>query len=63
MLQDIEKRQTYERMNITGIRGITEAQREALKALGAIEMQERQAEHTLLHEHRPFLDLPLGMGE
>jgi len=27
----------YERMNITGITGLTEAQKSALKALGAVE--------------------------
>jgi WD40 repeat protein len=29
---------SYAGMNISGVRGITEAQREALKALGAVEM-------------------------
>jgi WD40 repeat protein len=36
-LQTLRRDRPYERLNITGIRGLTEAQRTALSALGAIE--------------------------
>ncbi len=37
-LQTIRRDRPYERMNITGIRGLTAAQRTALLALGAVEI-------------------------
>ena len=36
-LQTLRRDRPYERLNITGIRGVTEAQKETLRALGAIE--------------------------
>jgi WD40 repeat protein len=36
-LQTLRRNRPYERLNITGIRGITEEQKAALRALGAIE--------------------------
>ena len=42
-LQTLRRDHPYERMNITGIRGLTAAQRTALLALGAVERQERSA--------------------
>jgi WD40 repeat protein len=39
-LQTLRRDRPYERLNITGIRGVTEAQRSALLALGAVENAE-----------------------
>jgi hypothetical protein len=36
-LQTLRRDRPYERLNITGIRGVTEAQKATLRALGAIE--------------------------
>jgi WD40 repeat protein len=36
-LQTLRRDRPYERVNITGIKGLTEAQRTALRALGAVE--------------------------
>ena len=36
-LQTLRRDRPYERLNITGIRGLTEAQKASLRALGAIE--------------------------
>ncbi len=36
-LQTLRRDRPYERLNITGIRGVTEAQKASLRALGAIE--------------------------
>ena len=36
-LQTLRRDRPYERLNITGIRGLTEAQKATLRALGAIE--------------------------
>ena len=36
-LQTLRQDRLYERLNITGIRGLTEAQRASLRALGAFE--------------------------
>jgi hypothetical protein len=36
-LQTVRRDRTYERLNITGVRGLTQAQRTTLGALGAIE--------------------------
>jgi WD40 repeat protein len=36
-LQTLRSDRPYERMNITGITGVTAAQKQALKALGAVE--------------------------
>ena len=36
-LQTLRRDRPYERLNITGIRGLTEAQKTSLRALGAIE--------------------------
>ena len=36
-LQTLRRERPYERLNITGIRGITEAQKATLRALGAVE--------------------------
>ena len=36
-LRTLRRDRPYERLNITGIRGVTEAQKTALRALGAIE--------------------------
>ena len=36
-LQTLRHKRPYERLNITGIRGLTEAQKSSLQALGAIE--------------------------
>lgn len=36
-LQTLRRDRPYERLNITGIRGLTEAQKEMLRALGAVE--------------------------
>jgi len=36
-LQTLRKDRPYERLNITGIRGLTEAQKTSLRALGAFE--------------------------
>jgi WD40 repeat protein len=40
-LRVLQADRVYERMDITGVTGITEAQRESLRALGAIEREER----------------------
>ena len=37
LLQTLRRDRLYERLNITGIRGLTEAQRASLRALGAFE--------------------------
>lgn len=37
-LKTLRSDRPYERMNITGVTGLTEAQKGALKALGAVEM-------------------------
>ncbi len=37
-LQTLRRDRPYERLNITGIRGLTELQKEALRALGAFEV-------------------------
>ncbi len=37
LLQTLRRERPYERLNITGTRGLTEAQRATLQALGAIE--------------------------
>jgi len=39
-LKTISKEKPYERMNIVGVTGLTEAQKAALRALGAIENEE-----------------------
>jgi WD40 repeat protein len=36
-LQTLRRDRPYERLNITGIRGLTEAQQASLRALGAVE--------------------------
>ena len=36
-LRTLRRDRPYERLNITGIRGLTEAQKDSLQALGAIE--------------------------
>ena len=36
-LQTLRRDRPYERLNITGIKGLTEAQKEVLRALGAFE--------------------------
>jgi hypothetical protein len=36
-LQTVRRDRPYERLNITGIRGLTEAQKQTLRTLGAIE--------------------------
>jgi WD40 repeat protein len=36
-LQTLRRDRVYERLNITGIRGLTEAQKVSLRALGAFE--------------------------
>ena len=36
-LQTLRRDRPYERLNITGIRGLTEAQKASLQALGAID--------------------------
>jgi hypothetical protein len=36
-LQTLRRDRPYERLNINGIRGLTDVQRETLRALGAIE--------------------------
>ena len=37
LLQTLRRDRLYERLNITGIRGLTEAQQASLRALGAFE--------------------------
>jgi WD40 repeat protein len=37
LLQTLRRDRPYERLNITGIRGLTEAQKATLQALGAME--------------------------
>jgi WD40 repeat protein len=37
--QTLRSERPYERMNITGVTGLTEAQKAALRALGAIERE------------------------
>jgi hypothetical protein len=37
LLQTLRRDRPYERLNITGIRGLTEAQKATLRALGAVE--------------------------
>ena len=39
-LRTLRRDRPYERLNITGIRGLTEAQRATLRALGAVEERE-----------------------
>jgi hypothetical protein len=39
-LQTLRRDRPYERLNITGIRGLTDAQKATLRALGAIEDDE-----------------------
>jgi WD40 repeat protein len=39
LLRTLRRDRPYERLNITGTRGITEAQKSTLKALGAIEVE------------------------
>lgn len=39
-LRTLRQDRPYERLNITGVRGLTEAQRASLRALGAIEKRE-----------------------
>ncbi len=39
-LRTLRRDRPYERLNITGIRGLTEAQRDTLRALGAVEEME-----------------------
>jgi WD40 repeat protein len=41
-LKTLRSDRPYERMNITGITGLTETQKASLKALGAIEEDERK---------------------
>ncbi len=42
-LQTLRRDRPYERLNITGIRGLTEAQKASLRALGAIEGEARNS--------------------
>jgi WD40 repeat protein len=37
LLQTLRRDRPYERLNITGVKGLTEAQKATLRALGAIE--------------------------
>jgi hypothetical protein len=39
-LRTLRRDRPYERLNITGIRGLTEAQKATLRALGAVEERE-----------------------
>ena len=46
-LQTLRRDRLYERLNISGIRGLTEAQKQTLRALGAIEDHSVQTTHPI----------------
>ncbi len=44
LLRTLQRDRPYERLDISGVQGLTEAQRASLRALGAVEDKERQRE-------------------
>src|SRR5207247_3873747 len=57
-LQTLRRDRLYERLNITGIRGLTEAQKRSLRALGAFEetsVGKSGKDKTMEHQHEADL--------